>query len=284
MKEKPNVKKSGKGRSGPGTFTVEFSQQTLPPPHFPSSLRDKLESAALIAAAILLPFLMMGAGILGAVYFGHVQYALDPEPQPPPARYAHFEAAVASTTTDPVLSFVIADGSYNVEMLGHAKSSIQAIQSELRDHKVFIANFKTGETVGDHTSADVYVFVGDVRVTIGSMSNSDTLLASIATAGPRMKAHFLYANSSQGPPKGFDAAAEGKKTLYILGNVTNYVFPAAKGESTRDLRILELEPDSTELFIYKNKLEKWRSAKELNERPPHRGTDPSRRATRAHRA
>lgn len=166
-------------------------------------------------------------------------------PNPPTTGYATFEAANSHGTS--ALSLVLGGGNY--EFVYKSADSLASVLNGMSGTSVYTADFATGQTSGDPQKADTLVLVGSLKLSVGSLSNKDSIYVNVLSRGHDISAYFNYSTSPRGPP--VPMISRTKKTIIVVGEIKDVNIQSGYGESTRDIRILDLNPSENEEREYR---------------------------------
>lgn len=167
-------------------------------------------------------------------------------PRPPIAKLAQFESAQqAPDRRDDRL--VIGGGEVAYETVDSADNI-----GDLGDARVFTMNFDTGIASGDPRTADVYVLFGSLKLKVADIDEDDALYASILSRGDQVNAYFNFATSERGPP-----ADEKKRRVIVVGDLEQVGLPAGFGNSTTQVKVLDLNPSERSQHEYELALQQY---------------------------
>lgn len=188
-------------------------------------------------------------------------------PLPPPPQRAVFETRGDFAN----LAFTIAGGSTPV--LYETRNPDELARELSGQESVYFVNFNDGTTRGDLSTATAIVVVGAVKVSIGSMRDTETLTSQIIHAGGMVDALFLHGHDDpvatrerllhsvpvdrvhwpRGPPEsvprfqGIPGMAQarakpGTRRVIVVGSLDVIRFGNMKGKSHHRLDVLDLGP------------------------------------------
>ncbi|MDM0037049.1 hypothetical protein QTI33_33285 [Variovorax sp. J22P271] len=229
----------------------------------PAEQAEQCKSFLLVIGAFLTAILVMFG-----IFTIFAQANMHPEPKGPLGRYAMFQLENVRNVKA-LASVVVAGGDYDVQLIAReTPSDFGALAGD----STFVLDFASGYSKGDPITADRYIFIGNIVVSVGDMANSDKLLAKAEEyKEPKyrsrvLRAHFLYANQQRGPPPGFSVTASpAKKTIEVYGAVKGLEFGKAKGDAQRSIALLELAPTEANLSEHATKHADWKRGRESRE-------------------
>lgn len=173
-------------------------------------------------------------------------------PTPPTPGLAVFSSANLLATP---LSIVLGGGNY--ELIYQTANNLAAQLQAFSSNSVFTANFDTGIASGNLDDADVLILVGSLKLQVGTLDKNDSLYANILSRGKEINAYFNYSTSPRGPP--INAANRSRKQIIIIGELKHVEMGDSYGDSTRDIRILDLNPSDEDEKKYKEATSRYDS-------------------------
>ncbi len=217
--------------SGSGKHTITASTPTSPPDG--GGLRH-LHAAFIIVFFVYFIFFLLITN--KPVSAPSQSLTAAQQPTPPAPRFAEFESRSSS------LMLVIGGGNY--EFIYRSVADGPSLLHALSGKKFFTADFVSGKTSGDFRDFDVLVLFGSVKLSVGAIGEIESLRVDVLSRGKDINAYFNYSTSPRGPP--LARIARLRKTIYIVGELKEVNIQSGYGRSSRDIKLLDLDPSPVE--------------------------------------